>query len=1240
MDPTILVNFHSHSTFSDGEQTPEELAGNLALAGVRYAALTDHDTLEGLARFREALKKSGVGFIPGVEMTTYYQGREAHLLAYGFELNHQELNATLLSLRQNRNLDVHSISGSLRKLGASRVRDTDNSPAISAAPDGRLDMTVAIALIHRAGGRAFWAHPLQYDADPARLDALIGELKAQGLDGIEVIYSAYTPAEQETLRCLAQTHGLLISAGTDFHTRDSKRPGGHAFAIAMPRDAWSAFRQAVVNSPLPAIPDAEKKSFGAGLDSSAHSSVRHSRFERRSYIIRIFVPTLIAIALFLAAIWGVILPSFENTLLERKREMIHELTNSAWSILASYERDEKNGLLTQEQAQAMAITRIEALRYGSEGKDYFWIQDLQPRMIMHPYRKDLNGKELASFKDPRGVAIFVEFAQVVRREREGYIDYVWQWKDDPSRLRSKESFVKGFEPWNWIIGTGIYTDDVNTEIASIEKSLVNTSLIISSAIILLLIFVLQQSLRVEKERQEVVDNLHESTERYHTLIESTSEGTLLVLEDRCRYANATFLGMLGYTGRQLDFLELADLLPQDAGNEVTWDRFRQLREGRITSEGEAQEGCLRHADGHLVESVLTLNPISFAGQNGFILLVKDLARQATSTGKGLALTASAIPLGLFRARAARRGVFVEINQAGRALLQMRSVADVDQPALADLFSSSEDFDAIFQSLMKDGVLSHHLIQIETPDAAARFLDLSACLVRDERQQPAFIDGVLQDVTAARKQESGREMLVDRLQTSLLFLHEPIRNLGREVLICDMDTPIEQVARQMTERQTTAALIASASSAIIGIVTDRDLRSRVLSEQRPLDAPIHAIMSAPVTRIGENALIYEALMRMEERNVQHLAIEDQNSHIVSVIDHKSLIQFKNYGPIVLTREIARAATAQEAIRHCQRIPPLVKTLLDTSARPQPVLHMLATTCDALTERLIQFALEAMGPPPAAFAFIAMGSQGRQEQTLLTDQDNGIIYAPSTDQDPALLADYFLRLGTQVCDGLNQAGFPYCRGQVMASNPRWCRSLPEWIAGLDRWVHQPEPQEIIDANIFLDFRTVYGEAELTQALRRTMQGSVTQNSSFFHLIAENALTFKPPFRLLGNIYLSGGATEHAGEINLKDAMMPMVSFARLYALRHRINQTNTLERIGAMCERNLILASSRDEIIASYDFLMKLRLQTQCAAIQAGRPPNHIIHPAKLGYMQQESLKQAFAQIAAVQKKIGYDFLGGA
>jgi PAS domain S-box-containing protein len=1225
MNDSLLVNFHCHSLFSDGELTPEALAATLAAAGVRYAALTDHDTLEGLPRFQDALKKRGIAFLAGVELTTQFDGREAHLLAYGFDPDHAELSATLLSLRQARGVEVHSIADSLRKAGTNTA--PANSAAISAAPHGILAASEAIGLVHRAGGRVFWAHPLHYESDPQQLDSLIGKLKALGLDGLEAIYAPFSADQQAALRELARQHDLLVCAGTDLHALTGSA------AIEMPRADWINFRAAVFSGPIFAE-DASTAAAAIKVSPHAQAASRTFHFRPRFFALRILLPTFIVLGLFLAALWGVILPSFEQTLLERKRELIRELTNSAWSILASYHNDEQAGLLTREQAQAQAMTRLQNLRYGPEGKDYFWIQDEQPRMIMHPYRTDLNGQELIGFTDPRGVPIFVEFANLVKRSGEGTVDYVWQWNDDPQRLEPKESYVKGFAPWGWIIGTGLYTDDVRREIARLEQSLINTALVISGAIIALLLFVLQQSYRIEKERQEVVDELRDATERYHSLVEATNEGTLLVLDDRCRYANPTLLNMLGYTPRQLDFLELADLLPREADNLALWER---LPNGDPLAPGVTQAGYLKHRDGRLIECVLTLNPIQLAGQRGFILLAKDVARSAAAAVDELAQAAHAAPIGLFRARAARRGVFVDINPVGRSLLP--HLPDDTQPALADLFSDPAEYDHVFQALINDGQIDQHLLHLETSEATARFIALSARLVRDEQHHPAYIDGLLQDVTTARKQEAGREAEIDRLQSSLLFLHEPIARLGREAVICPLDTSIAHLAQQMTERELTAALIASETGSIIGIVTDHDLRARVLAAHVDLSAPVHTIMSAPLMKIPEHALIYEALLRMEEKGVHHLAVEDRDGHIVGVVDSKSLIQFQRYGPIVLSREILRAASPDEVVRSCERTAPLVKTLMDSSARPRPVTNMLASICDAATARLIQLAIDDLGPPPAPFAFIAMGSQGRQEQTLLTDQDNGIIYAPPADAGAEQVAAYFLQLGARVCADLHRAGYTLCRGQVMASNPRWCRSLPDWISGFNAWVQKSEPQEVIDLGIFFDFRTVYGAAELAQELRRHIHAALQDKPAFYHHFAQNALTFKPPFRLPGNIYLGGGATEHAGEINLKDAMMPMVSFARLYALRHQVNQTHTLERIEALAERGVIVPSSRDEISAAYDFLMQLRLGAQLAAIQSGRPSTNIIHPGKLGYIQQELLKQAFAQIAAVQKKISYDFLGG-
>ena len=491
------------------------------------------------------------------------------------------------------------------------------------------------------------------------------------------------------------------------------------------------------------------------------------------------------------------------------------------------------------------------------------------------------------------------------------------------------------------------------------------------------------------------------------------------------------------------------------------------------------------------------------------------------------------------------------------------------------------------------------------------------------------------MTAAKKLETEHEIVNEKLQSSLLFLHEPISGFAQTIVVCKLDSTIAHVSRQMTVNHVSAALLASEKDEIVGIVTDHDLRERVVSQKLDADTPVHRIMSAPLICIQEYALIYEALMLMEENGVTHLAVKDKSGRIVNVLDNSSLIKFQNYAPIILSQEILKSESVEEIARFSCKLIPTVKSLLHTSAYPKIVTEMLTSTCDAVTERLIQLSTDFLGQPPVSFAFIGMGSQGRRETTLFTDQDNGIIFAEPEKGQTNLVTEYFLQMGRFVSDGLNQAGYSYCKGNVMASNPRWCRSLPEWISGFQDWVFKSEPQEIIDLSIFFDFRTVYGNTELTNALRENIHTTLKSENAVFYHLAQDALMFKPSIRLPGALTFGGDS----GDINLKDAMMPIVCFARLYALRHQIIQTHTLDRIEALWKRNIIIGSSREDIIDSYNLLMKLRLHSQIEALQSGSLATNIIQSGKPGNIQKEMIKQAFVQISAIQKKISYDFLGG-
>ena len=257
---------------------------------------------------------------------------------------------------------------------------------------------------------------------------------------------------------------------------------------------------------------------------------------KRSYL-KIILPTIFTILLFILTIFLIIIPRFKENTMSGKREMIRELTNSAWSILAKYENDERKGLISRQEAQQTAIARIQYLRYGEESKDYFWITDMTPKMIMHPYRLDLNGQDLGNFTDPHGKKLFVEFVETVKKSGSGYVDYMWQWKDDSLHIVPKLSHVKLYKPWNWVIGTGIYIEDVKKEISALTKRLIWISVGISIVIALLLFYILKQSWNIERKRIEAENDLHESKEKYRTLVEAATEGLIMLINGKISFAN-------------------------------------------------------------------------------------------------------------------------------------------------------------------------------------------------------------------------------------------------------------------------------------------------------------------------------------------------------------------------------------------------------------------------------------------------------------------------------------------------------------------------------------------------------------------------------------------------------------------------------------------------------------------------------------------------------------------------------
>lgn len=278
--------------------------------------------------------------------------------------------------------------------------------------------------------------------------------------------------------------------------------------------------------------------------------------------VKIFLPVLLSMFLFIGTFFGYILPKFEDHLMDRKREMIHALSESAMSSIQYFAQLVKNESISVEEAKKQAKSLLRNLRYGPENKDYFWINDTFPRMVMHPYRADLEGMDLSNIEDPTGKKPFLAFLEAVKDSGGGYVNYHWQWQDDPTRVFSKISYVQEFEPWHWIVGTGVYVEDVHDQIARITKSMTFIFLAILAIIAMLSLYIIWQGAAGETHRRLIEESLKKSENKYRLLAETAREIILLFNSSReITYANTAWKKISGYSFAEIENTDITSLLP-------------------------------------------------------------------------------------------------------------------------------------------------------------------------------------------------------------------------------------------------------------------------------------------------------------------------------------------------------------------------------------------------------------------------------------------------------------------------------------------------------------------------------------------------------------------------------------------------------------------------------------------------------------------------------------------------------
>lgn len=459
--------------------------------------------------------------------------------------------------------------------------------------------------------------------------------------------------------------------------------------------------------------------------------------------------------------------------------------------------------------------------------------------------------------------------------------------------------------------------------------------------------------------------------------------------------------------------------------------------------------------------------------------------------------------------------------------------------------------------------------------------------------------------------------------------------AREIVSVPYTTPIYIAARHMAAGKVSCLFIKDASDVIVGYVTDITLRDNVVARQADASQPIATVMASPILSISAEAFVYEAILLMFQTKTRYLLVERGGSY-VGFLSRNKLLSDLAQTPFMFIQAVKLAQSDQELKRRWDMLPEIVYQLLNRGVRADIVNQVITTVADTIALKVIEGVIAEMGPPPAKFVFMVLGSEGRQEQTLLTDQDNAIIYEDKANEHRELVREYFLKFAEQVSDRLNFVGLSFCTGGFMAKNPLWTHSLSHWKRGYRAWMDESNPETVMKFSTFFDCRYVYGDVSIMNALkdymRHELQGPL---DLFLYRMANNALQYEPPLTLFGNIRTFTQGDQQV--FDLKKAMTPIVDLVRVYALRHLIFKTNTGERMRLLRQKEVFTEKEYNELLQAYYYLMGMRLKKQAREMIEDRSqPTNYIDPKVLTQVEQVTLKAIFKVISQFQTKIKVSF----
>lgn len=462
---------------------------------------------------------------------------------------------------------------------------------------------------------------------------------------------------------------------------------------------------------------------------------------------------------------------------------------------------------------------------------------------------------------------------------------------------------------------------------------------------------------------------------------------------------------------------------------------------------------------------------------------------------------------------------------------------------------------------------------------------------------------------------------------------------KDVITVREDETIQESSKIMAINKISSLIIVNEGNLPVGIVTDRDLREKVVARGRDVSEPIHNIMTRSLIRVDARDFCYEAVLKMIQNNIHHIVVM-KNGMLKGILTNHDFMILQGTSPLSVVRDIESRQSVEGLIPESKNINKLIDLLLKEGAQASNITGIITEINDRLLKKVLEITEKQFGPPPLPYCWIVFGSEGRKEQTYKTDQDNAIIYNDTQTKEQAEAAgNYFSAFSVAVKDALVKCGFPLCHGDYMASNPKWRQPLSIWKEYFSQWIYTPTTEAILASCILFDFRSVYGNFTLSDKLRDHLQEKLKNQDMFLKLMAQLTIKLRPPIGFFKSFIVEKSG-EHKNKLNLKfTCLAPLVNIVRLFSLENNIRETSTLDRLSVLRNTHGIVMEYGEDLEHAFEFLTLLRIRRQHAQIDAGTEPDNFIDPGELGNFEKKVFKESCQLIARVQDLINKKYNPG-